>query len=351
MSSLRPNRRHAAVLVAAGLAVTSLIGCSGSEEPPTSAKADEASETKSTVTAPAGEWSFEDDRGETITLDAAPTVIAADAATAGGLWEYGIDVNGGVFGDLVLPDGTPSPGIGLASPDDFDSVGNATQINIEELAAKQPDVIVGAMWDDDQFYGIDPEQLDEVEKIAPLIGIRVDDRPVTEPLARVAELAESLGADPDGKLAEAKAEFERASEDFTAANEAQPDLLVAAVSGSATEMYVAYPPKWPDLSYYQELGMNLVEPEDHPTSGGFWETLSWEEAGKYPVDLVMADGRGGSLESIKEQIPAVALSMPALDADQIVIWPAVHAYGYGYFATILDDLAKAVTDADATINS
>ena len=347
MSSPRPNRRHAAALAAA-FALVTLTSCSGSEEPPTSAKPEG---TGSTVTAPAGEWTFEDDRGETVALDAAPTVIAADAATAGGLWEYGIDVNGGVFGDIVLPDGTPSPGIGLASPENFESVGDATQINIEELAAKQPDIIVGAMWDDDSFYGIDDEQIDEVAKIAPLIGIRVDDRLVTEPLARIAELAVGLGADPEGELADAKAEFDDASEAFAEANEAQPELLVAAVSGSATEMYVAYPPKWPDLSYYQELGMNLVEPEDHPTSGGFWETLSWEEAGKYPVDLVMADGRGGSLESIKGQIPAVAQSMPALAADQVVIWPAVHAYGYGYFATILDDLTTAVTGADASINS
>ena len=348
MTSLRPNRRSVAVLAAAGLALATLAGCSGSEEPPTSTTADEG--TKSTVTAPAGEWTFTDDRGEEITLDEAPDTIAADAATAGGLWEYGIDVDGGVFGDLVLPDGTPSPGIGLAKPEDFDSVGDANQINLEQLAARKPDVIVGAMWDDTQFYGIDPDQIEEVEAIAPLIGIRVDDRPVTEPLARVAELAEGLGADPDGELAEAKEAFDAASDAFADANEAQPDLLVAAVSGSATEMYVAYPPKWPDLSYYQELGMNLVEPEDHPTSGGFWETLSWEQAGKYPVDLVMADGRGGSLESIREQIPAVALSMPALEADQLVIWPAVHAYGYGHFATILDDLTTAVADADAEVN-
>lgn len=349
MTSLRPNRRSATALVAAAIALAALASCSGSEEPPTSSSSGGGAD--GAVTRPEGPWTFEDDRGETIELDQAPTVIAADAATAGGLWEYGIDIDGGVFGDIVLPDGTPSPGIGLASPDDFESVGTGTQINIEQIAAEQPDVIIGAMWDDTQFYGIDAEQLDEVEAIAPLIGIRVDDRLVTEPLGRVAELAEALGADPDGKLAEAKADFDEASDAFAAANEAQPDLLVAAVSGSATEMYVAYPPKWPDLSYYQSLGLEMVEPEDHPTSGGFWETLSWEEAGKYPVDLVMADGRGGSLESIKAQIPAVALSMPALDADQIVIWPAVHAYGYGAFAEILTDLTTAVTEADPDINS
>lgn len=347
MTTPHPNRYPIVLLVVAAVGLAAIAGCAGSEQ----RSADNESGAEPAVTAPTGQWSFEDDRGRTIELDEPPTVIAADAATAGGLWEYGIVVDGGVFGDVVLADGTPSPGIGLASPDDFESVGNATQINLEKLASKQPDVIVGAMWDDTQFYGIDPEQLDEVERIAPVIGIRVDDRPVTEPLARVAELAESLGADPDGKVADAKAAFDAASEEFRKANEAKPDLLTAAVSGSATEMYVAYPPKWPDLSYYQSLGMKLVEPANHPTSGGFWETLSWEQAGKYPADLVMADGRGGSLETIKTQIPTVALSMPAIEADQIVIWPAVHAYGYGAFAKILDDLTAAVDDADPGVNS
>ena len=55
------------------------------------------------------------------------------------------------------------------------------------------------------------------------------------------------------------------------------------------------------------------------------------------------------LESIEEQIPAVAKRIPALEADQIVAWPAVHAYGYGAFAEILDDLTTAVAAADPTV--
>jgi iron complex transport system substrate-binding protein len=346
MNPQQPNRRALALLLAGAVAATALVGCSGSDEPPTGSKTN-----GSTVEQPAGTWSFEDDRGETITLDEAPDSIAADAATAGGLWEYGIEVAGGVFGEITRANGDPGPAIGLADPDDFESVGDSNQINLEKLASHRPDVIVASMWSDTQFYGIGPEQLDELEKIAPLIGIRVDNRPVTEPLARVAELAESLGADPDGEIADAEAAFETASKAFTAANEAQPDLLVAAVSGSPSEMYVAFPPAWPDLNYYQELGMNLVEPEDHPTAGGFWETLSWEAADKYPVDLVMADARGGTLDELRAQIPDVAQRVPALAADQITSWPAVHAYGYGNFATILDGLTDAVEQADPTVGA
>lgn len=351
MNPLRTNR-PALSLILAGALLLAAAGCSGDDQPPSASDTTAAasgSASTGDVTAPSGEWSFEDDRGTTVTLDAAPVSIAADAATAGGLWEYGIEVDAGVFGEITRADGSTGPAIGLADPDDFESVGDATQINLEGLAAQQPDVIVAAMWSEDQFYGIDEEQLDEVEAIAPIIGIRVDSRPVTEPLARIAELAEHLGADPDGALADAKATFDASSDTFAAANAAQPDLLVAAVSGTPTEMYVAYPPAWPDLSYFQELGMDLVEPEDHPTSGGFWETLSWEEAGKYPVDLVLADARGGTLEEIRDQIPAVALSLPAIAADQITSWPAVHAYGYGNFARILDDLTEAVERADPDV--
>ena len=150
-------------------------------------------------------------------------------------------------------------------------------------------------------------------------------------------------------MTEARTRFEKASEDFRAATTANPDLLVVAASGSTTEMYVAYPPAWPDLSYYQELGLRMVEPENHPTSGGFWETLSWEQAGKYPADLVLADARGGTLEEIRAQMPATALSLPAVESDQVVAWPAVHAYGYGNFADLLDDLAAEVRSADPEV--
>ena len=48
------------------------------------------------------------------------------------------------------------------------------------------------MWDDDLYWGIADTEVDELEEIAPIVGIRVDDRPVDEPLERFAELAVSL---------------------------------------------------------------------------------------------------------------------------------------------------------------
>ena len=175
-----------------------------------------------------------------------------------------------------------------------------------------------------------------------MVGIFVGDRPITEPLARLAELAESLGADPD-LVADAQATFDASSDDLRAAIEGNPGVRVVAASGTPQEMYVAYPPGFPELRYYQDLGMDLVVPEEHPTQDGYWETLSWEEADKYPVDLVLADARGGTVDDILEQLPATARALPAIEAGQITAWPTVQAYGYGNVAANLDSLTEAVS--------
>lgn len=301
-----------------------------------------------------GGWSFTDDRGVTHTLDEVPDVVVAQSVSAGGLWEYGVEV-AGAFGPLRRPDGTPDPSIGLADPDAFASLGEVEgEVNLEALAALQPDIIVTQLWSDDSFWGIDDE-LDEMEALAPVVGIRVGERPVDEPLARLAELATSLGGDPgDGvdtgdRVAEARAGFDQATDRLAAALADRPGLRVLAASGTPAEMYVAHPPGFPDLRYYQSLGMDLVEPEEHPTGQGYWETLSWEEADKYPADLVLADVRGATLEQLLDQMPPTAAALPAVAADQVIAWPASFALGYGNVAAVLDEVRAAVEAADPGI--
>ena len=274
---------------------------------------------------------------------------------AGGLWEYGIDV-AGVFGPLRRPDGTPHPSIGLVDPDTFTSLGEIDgEVNLEALAALRPDVIVTQLWGDDTFWGIDDE-LDEMEALAPVIAIRVGERSVDEPLTRLAELAMSLDGETgdvegrvEGRVAEARGRFDEASERLAAALAAKPGLRVLAASGTLAEMYVAHPPGFPDLRYYQSLGMDLVEPEDHPIGGGYWKTLSWEEADKYPADLVLADVRGATLEQRLEAMPPTAAALPAIEADQMIAWPTAFALGYGNVAAVIDEITAAVDAASADI--
>jgi iron complex transport system substrate-binding protein len=345
MPAARPTPRHRvartfAVVVVAALAVAGCGGGGGDE----AGSSEGASDTK------AAGWSFPDGHGGTVELDAPPKVIAAQSVVAGSLWELGI-VADGVFGPLRRASGEPDPAIGLADPDEFDSLGEVdSEINVEKLAALKPDVIVTAMWSDKMYWGIDDAEVGQLEQIAPIVGIRVDDRPVTEPLAQIGKLAESMGA-PGAKVTNARREFETASDQLKSALADKPGLQAVAASGTQNEMYVAWPPGWPDLSYFQSLGMDLVVPKQHPTSNGFWETLSWEEAKKYPADLILADSRGGTLQEILDFLPGTASNLPAVQADQIVLWDAAAAYGYRNFARLIDRLAGSVEQARTDVAS
>jgi iron complex transport system substrate-binding protein len=323
-------------LLATGLLVAA-TACSGGDE------------DGGTTVVESGAWSFTDDRGHVVTLDAPPDVIVAQSVSAGGLWEYGVEVDG-VFGPLRRPDGDPDPAIGLADPDDFASVGEIeSEVDLEAVAEIQPDVIVTQLWGDGTLWGIDDE-LDELESLAPIIAIRVGETSMDEPLAELAELAGSIGgADARTKVDEAETAFDAASERLSAALEAKPDLQVVAASGTLSEMYVAYPPGFPDLHYYQSQGMDLAEPEEHPTAGGYWETLSWEQADKYPADLILADVRGATLEQLVEQMPPTAAALPAVESEQVIAWPASFALGYGNVAEVIDLITAAVVSADPAV--
>jgi iron complex transport system substrate-binding protein len=321
--------------------------CGGSSDE--GADDDVGSDDAAGTGAATGEWSFTDDRGETVTLDAPPERIAAQSTIAGGLWEYGITVDG-VFGPLRYADGSPDPSVGLADPDDFESLGEVdSEINLEALAAVQPDLIIAPMWNEETYWGIAEEDVETVETIAPIVGIVVGDRSMAEPLDRVAELAATFGEDQADAVDEARDEFDAAGVALSDALAAKPDLTVLAMSGTLTELFVAWPDGFPDLVHYAALGMQIVEPTEHPEAGGYWQSLSWEQVDTYEADMILADVRGGSLDTLLEQMPASGRSLPALQADQVVAWPLATALGYGNAAAVLDDIAGAVTSADESV--
>ena len=336
-------RRLLTIALASSLALTA--ACGGSD--------DDASADTDTGSADggssSGEWTFIDDNGNSVTLDAPPATVVAQSTIAGGLWEYGIDV-AGVFGPLRRADGEPDPAIGLADPDDFESLGEVdSEINIEALAALQPDVIIAPAWGDDTYWGIAPDAVDELEQIAPIIGIRVDDRPMDEPLARVAELASSISDDAAAEVDAARSEFDTSSQALSDAVAAKPGLTVLAASGTLQEFYVAWAPGFPDLNYYASLGMQLVEPTEHPEANGYWQKLSWEQVDTYPADLILSDVRAATLEEQIAQLPPTAQDLPAVQADQMIAWPAASALGYGNAAAVLATVTTAVDAADENV--
>jgi iron complex transport system substrate-binding protein len=333
---VRAGRGARWALAAATLAVGLLAAaCSSSS--------DAAGDDGGSDAAAEGGWSYTDDVGTTVTLDEAPDTIVAETTVAGGLWELGITADA-TFGPLTKADGAKDASIGLADPATFTSLGEVYgQINLEQLAALQPDVVIAPVWEDGTYWGIEDDMIEQVRQIAPIIGIDVSARPIDEVLDGVMDLAVELGADPDSaEVTEAQAAFTRASEQLSAAAAANPGLRVLVASGTPEQLYVAVPAAYPDLSYFQSLGLEIIVPD---TEDEFWQTLSWEQADLYPADLIMGDARGGTPEQIVQQMPENAQQLPAVTAGQLVTWQIPTALGYGFVAETISQLATEVQQA------
>lgn len=290
-------------------------------------------------------WSFTDDHGTTIDLDATPEVVVAEVSMAGALWDLGYEVDA-TFGQRELPDGTTDP-LGLADPEAFPSLGDVYgEVNLEELQRLQPDLIVTGSYEEGAYWGIDDEIVDDVEKIAPIAAITIPDKTLPEMAGRVAELGEALGVDlDDPQVTAAKAAYEEAEAALRDALAAKPDLTFMAASGTPETLYIAVPSGYADLETYQELGMQLVEPD---TDEQYWEDLSWENADTYSADVILGDSRGGSVEQILEQIPAAARELLGATPERLARWEVTLAPGYANLARILDDLRAVVEAADPT---
>lgn len=330
-------RRTAPLLLVLALLATACSGSSRAEDEGGGA----------TEAAPAGEaWSFTDDFGVTHELDHAPEVVVAEVGMAGALWDLGYEVDA-TFGPRELPDGTTDP-LGLADPDAFASLGETYgRVNLEELRLLQPDIIVVPSFLEGQYWGIDDELADDVERVAPVVALSVPGRSLREMADRVAELAEALGVDLAGPpVTTAVAAYEEAEAALGDALADAPGLTFLAASGTPEQMYVAVPSGFPDLVTFQSLGMDIVAPD---TDEQHWQALSWEEADTYEADVFLADSRGGSVEQILDFLPDVMGDLPALQAGQLARWEAIMAPGYANLARILDDLRAVVESADPDI--
>lgn len=328
-------------LLSALLLVTGLVaGCSGSSD------ADEATADTEATDAGAAGWSFTDDFDVTHELDAVPETIVAEVSMAGALWDLGIEVDA-TFGQRELPDGTTDP-MGLADPDAMESLGDVYgEVDTERLQLLDPDIIVVPSYLEGEYWGVKEDLVDDVERVAPVVSITIPGKDLRAMADRVLDLAETLGVDTEGdRVTEAVASYEAAEADLRTALEAKPGLTFIAASGTVDQLYVAVPSGYADLLTYQELGMDIVEPD---TDEQYWETLSWEQIDKYQADVLLGDSRGGSVDQIVEAIPEAARTIPAIESDQLARWEVTLAPGYANLARILTDLTEVVEASDPDV--
>ncbi|MPY51465.1 ABC transporter substrate-binding protein [Streptomyces acidicola] len=337
-----PTRRG--ILAAGGaLGLGAVLAACGDED------AGSGGSSGTTAAAKSGPWSFKDDRGETAKADRIPANIVAFIGVAAALHDYGIDVKG-VFGPTRTKDGKADIQAGDLDISKVTVLGNEWgQFNIEKYAALSPDALLTTLFDDAGTLWYVPEE--SSKKIlavgAPSVGISVYDRQLTEPLQRMLELAESLGADVKAeKVTTAKKRFEDAAARLRAAAKANPDIKVLAGSAAQDIFYVSGSNLSIDLEYYKALGVNLVEPPASTlkASGGWFENLSWENVDKYDADIIMMDNRSSAIQP-DDITEATWKKLPAVKAGQVIARDPEPILSYDKCVPLLENLAEAIEKA------
>nr|ACM66947.1 StsF [Streptomyces toxytricini] len=330
-------------LVAAGGAlglVAALTACGGSDKAKSGGDADKGA-------AASGAWTFKDDLGKDVSLKAAPKNVVAYTGTAAALYDYGVSVKG-VFGPTKTADGKPDVTAGSMDISKVEILGNVyDEFNVEKYASLAPELLVTNTWDGTYWY-VPEASKDKILALAPAAAIGVGgDASMDKSLARTADLAKALGADLNSKkVTDAKARFEAAAGKVREATKANPGIKVLVGSGSDALFYVSTPKTSADLKYFESLGVEFVSPEqDKLDQGGFFESLSWENAGKYKADLVLLDNRTGTLQPDALKAKPTWNELPAVKAGQVAPRVTEPIYSYEKCAQVLEDLAKAIQNA------
>ncbi|MER6470130.1 ABC transporter substrate-binding protein [Streptomyces collinus] len=304
---------------------------------------------KAAASGKSGPWSFKDDRGTTVKLDRAPANIVAFTGVAAALHDYGVQVKG-VFGPTKTGDGKPDVQAGDMDVSKVTVLGNAWgQFSIEKYAALAPDVLVSTMFDAaGTLWYVPDESKKKIAQLAPSVGISVYDRQLTQPLQRLWDLAESLGADMKAaKVTAARKRFEEAAARLRAAAKAKPGLKVMAGSASDQLFYVSGTNLSVDLEYFKALGVNFVEPPESAKKqgGGWYESLSWENVDKYQADIIMMDDRTSAIQPA-DITKATWKKLPAVKAGQVIARSPEPILSYDKCVPLLTGLAEALEKAD-----
>jgi len=182
-------------------------------------------------------WTYVDGSGKETKLDATPKKIVMHAYAAAALIPLGIEPVG-IYADTKVEDERALEGLDL---DGVEIVGEEWgNINIEAVAALEPDLIISEWWPLEKAYsGLEEGTGSASQKlmdIAPIVGV-AQAKSVEGMIEDYVELAGSLGADVDGPAVTKKRErFETAKADFEAAVKAKPGLSVLAVAPSPDGM-------------------------------------------------------------------------------------------------------------------
>ncbi|MGY1668216.1 ABC transporter substrate-binding protein [Geodermatophilus sp. SYSU D00696] len=320
----------------AALALTALLAASACST---------AEDTQAAASSGPG-WSFTDDVGTTVELDARPERVAGLNYVASSLWNLGIEPVA-TFGQTSAADDVQFEGRDLSG---VEIVGESYgAIDLEALAAADPDVVVTTVYPVDSegtldgtqpLYGFESlEQQEQVARIAPVIAIAWRGS-AADVIERTAELAGALGADLDGPEASAARQaYEQASAVLTEA--ASSGVTVLPVAAYPDEgFYMAKAADDPSLRLYRDLGVRFVDPGGE---GYFWQTAGWESVPQHPSDVLLYSLRGAMTPEQMSGQPTYRL-LPAVQAGQVHPWEYI-GMDHAAQARYMERLAGWLRDA------
>ncbi|MEU8252029.1 ABC transporter substrate-binding protein [Nonomuraea sp. NPDC048916] len=331
----RPGLARRGFLTAAGVAAALALAACGSGSGTEAAGDAPASQPASAATS----WTFTDDRGKKLDQPEAPTKIVAQVGSAAALWDFGVRPIA-VFGPHKLSDGSKDPQVGKVDITKVTGLGNVwDEFNVEQYISLKPDLLVSNMYEKDTLWYVPEKSKDTIEQVAPTVGIMLTGQSATQVIGRYEELATSLGADMRG-VPEAKARLEAATKELAQFK----DLRILMMSGGADQMWVVNPPEYPDIRHLTDNGLDVIKPSK-VDEGGFFQTLSWENADMYDADVILYDTRTQALKPEEMMKKPTFAKLPAVKAGQLYPWAAEAPFSYQGYADFVEKLVADLKKA------
>lgn len=275
-------------------------------------------------------------------------VMFEDAAAS--LMDLGIDPVGihyinGVDGNRLFE------GVDLS---DVATVGDVCEsVNLEALAAAEPDLIVYMAWAGEAFC-LTPEQVPLVAEIAPLVLIEGGVGESDAIRERYLELAEALGADLDSdEITQKREDFEAAEDRLASVVEARPEISVIAASIAPDWAGYAEPSAYPDLVTLRDrFGVRFTGPfdPDAASTDTYWEEVSAETIADHRGDVIMMDAKNETAQSDRLAAFPTWAALPEVKAGQLVDWWVPGSYAYTRDTEALLALADAIEDANDLVD-
>ncbi|WP_375000506.1 ABC transporter substrate-binding protein [Aeromicrobium sp. CTD01-1L150] len=290
-----------------------------------------------------GAWTYTDDRGEEISLEARPERLVVQSTLASALSDYGIDVVA-TFGPLRTEGGEVDPQVEGLDVDSVEDVSGSSEMGgfaFEKLAETEPDLIVSNMYVPPELWYVPADEEQKAAELAPTLGLDFSESTLPEVLERVEKLAVALGADLDSEqVHDGQLAFDEASDRLRSVAEGLDGQQILFASATDELLYLAGPGAFADVDHYRSLGLPIVQAE--ASAGSPWEELSWENADKYPADIVVWDSRIPEAQRESAQDQPAFRTLAAAREDAYVDWAAVTPPSPAGYARVMDRLADAL---------